>query len=108
MIAARFISRGGSLCGFVISGHDGSRPAGESILCAAVSSAALLTANTLTEIFGCAAETDEADGYLSVQVTDRQETASRLIAGLRLHLTELHKQYPAQIRVETTEVSQSC
>lgn len=108
MIAARFISRSGSLCGFVISGHDGGRPSGESILCAAVSSAALLTANTLTEILGCPAETDEADGYLSVQITGKRETASPLIAGLRLHLTELHKQYPTQIRVETTEVSQSC
>ena len=108
MITARVFTRGGTLCGFVICGHDDDRPSGESVLCAAGSSAALLTANTLTEIYGCPAEAEEADGFLSVQITGKRELGSPLVAGLRLHLTELHKQYPAQIRVETTEVSQSC
>jgi len=104
MTTARFLSKQGVLCGFILSGHAGDKPAGESIVCAAVSSAALMTANTITEICGCKADVEEADGFLSIRILGRLEQATPLLLGLRLHLTELQTQYPKHIQVETTEV----
>ena len=104
MITATFLSQKDTLCGFILNGHAGDRPAGESIVCAAVSSAALLAANTITEFCGCAATTEDADGFLSVRVTDGIERAVPTLLGLQLHLKELQAQYPKHIQVETTEV----
>ena len=99
MTAAMFLSKNGTLCGFILNGHAGKR-----VLCAAVSSAALLTANTITEICGCEAAIEEADGFLSLRVLDEMEKAAPHLLGLRLHLTQLREQYPKHIQVETTEV----
>ena len=104
MTAAKFLSKNGVLCGFILNGHADDKPAGESVLCAAVSSAALLTANTITEICGCEAAIEEADGFLSLRVLDEIEKAVPHLLGLRLHLAQLQEQYPKHIQVETTEV----
>ena len=51
MICAEFFTRpDGDLVGFRISGHSGCGEEGNDIVCAAVSSAAYMTANTVTEI----------------------------------------------------------
>ena len=51
MIFVRFLSEAsGNLVGFVMEGHAGYADPGEDIVCAAVSSVAYMTANTITEI----------------------------------------------------------
>ena len=51
MIRADFFANAdGALLGFSVLGHSGLAQEGEDILCAAVSSAAYMTANTVLEI----------------------------------------------------------
>ena len=83
MISIEFYSGINGLCGFEATGHSMSADSGEDIICAFVSSACLMAANTVTEIIGldCDAQSDD------------------VLKGLRLHLTELSKQYPENIKV---------
>jgi uncharacterized protein YsxB (DUF464 family) len=103
MISAKLLTRNGTLCGFDISGHSGSAARGSDIVCAAVSSAAYMAANTLTEVCGCHAEIYEADGALRVTVSD-PEQAQIVLKGLEIHLQGLVAQYPKFIKIQLTEV----
>ncbi len=104
MIRATILTRGDCLCGFEIQGHAGQAEQGRDIVCAAVSSAAYLTANTLTEVCGCRATVQESEGRLSVRISSEQETAQIPLQGLRLHLEGLTAQYPQYIQLQQTEV----
>ena len=92
--------------GFAINGHDDPDDSGISLLCAAVSSAAYLTANTVTDI--CGAEPlvlETADGLMTLRLrqTDAKACAN-LLEGLKLHLTSLAEEYETLITVKITEV----
>ncbi len=101
MIKAKFSIRGAD-ASFTVSGHSESAEAGKDIVCAAVSSAALMAANTVTEILGVAASEEMHDGYLNVSFVN-SEAAADIVRGLRLHLEQLSLQYPQFVKV-TTEV----
>ena len=104
MVRAVFWHRGGRLCGFDIAGHAGGET-GRDIVCAAVSSAAYLTANTLTDVCGCAADVVEEDGHLSVRLSEADAKRGEImLRGLFLHMKQLRDQYPKQIDVNDTEV----
>ena len=75
MITATFLSQKDTLCGFILNGHAGDRPAGESIVCAAVSSAALLAANTIT------ANNIAAGAITTVKLDAGAVTAAKIDAG---------------------------
>lgn len=79
--------------GFEISGHAGGS-AGTDIVCAAVSSAVYMAANTVTEIIKVHADISEQDGHLKFSVGEENDSAAAVLDGLKLHLTELSKQYP--------------
>ncbi|HIZ20951.1 MAG TPA: ribosomal-processing cysteine protease Prp [Firmicutes bacterium] len=105
MTRSNFQRRHGILTGFTLSGHSGAGEQGQDIVCAAVSSAAYMTANTLTEIFRFAAEVSVQDGRMTVTLPEKQAAQCReLMEGFLLHLTELQKQYPENIQVSITEV----
>ena len=88
-----------------MSGHTGVR--GESIVCAAVSSACYMAANTITEILCIDADISVSDGYMSVIVSgDGIQKAAAILAGLRLHMEQLAQQYPNQIKIKFSEVHQ--
>lgn len=96
--------RQGQLTGFSLSGHADAAPAGEDIVCAAVSSAAYMTANTLTEILRLPAEISVGEGSMEVSLTGDAATAQALLSGFRLHIQALQDQYPACISAaDTTE-----
>ena len=84
--------------GFEISGHAGGST---DIVCAAVSSAVYMAANTVTEIIKVHADISEQDGYLKFFVGEENDSAAAVLDGLKLHLTELSKQYPKKIKVIT-------
>jgi len=95
----------GEPAGFMVSGHTGT--SGRSIVCAAVSSACYMAANTITEILCAHAEVSERDGYMSVIVADDDiPKAKTILAGLGLHLRQLAEQYPTQIKIKLSEVHQ--
>ena len=101
MIRASFRIRSDSAL-FTVKGHAGMAEAGNDIVCAAVSSAAYMAANTVTEILGVQAQAEVKDGYLRFSFSG-SEAASDVVRGLKLHLEELSSQYPDRIKV-TTEV----
>ena len=96
----RFPQEGGA--SFHIKGHAGFADEGEDIVCAAVSSAAYMAANTVTEILGVNAGAAAKDGDMEFSVTGSKEAAN-IVKGLRLHLTELAAQYPDFIQITTEE-----
>ena len=105
MICAALLKRNGTLCGFDVNGHSGSAACGQDIVCAAVSSAVYMAANTLTEVCGCHADIHQADGALRLTVAKADtDKAQQLLQGLQLHLNELAAQYPQFIQIQQTEV----
>jgi len=95
MIRAEFfIDHSGMLTGFHINGHAGLAEKGEDVLCAFVSSAAYMTANTITEIIGADADAEADDGDMFLTVREKIIECQTILNGLRLHLEETEKQYP--------------
>lgn len=95
----------GELLGFRITGHSGLAENGSDILCAAVSSAAYLVANAITDVVCVPAEISVSEGDLSLRIEERSVFLCRsLLQGLQLHLTGLMEQYPENVRINYTEV----
>lgn len=106
MIEAGFLTRrDGRLMGFRISGHAGGQ-AGTDIVCAAVSSAAYLVANTVTEVLGASPlELRAGEGDMLLRLRPEDEPLCRaLLEGLRLHLEGLGEQYPEDIRTDCISI----
>ena len=99
MIKARFFTEGNEICGYEISGHSGSAEAGQDIICAFVSSAAYMAANTLSEIVGSTIEAEVSDGFMKIKVVSDLSEAQQILEGLRLHLGSLAGDYPDNIKV---------
>jgi uncharacterized protein YsxB (DUF464 family) len=105
MIRAEFFVRKGLLAGFCISGHAGISEAGTDILCAAVSSAAYMTANTITDVIGAKANVSAEDGKMYLMLSAKDAAACGvLLKGFRMHLLSLKEQYPENITLTDTEV----
>lgn len=99
MINIEFYSGINGLCGFKAVGHAMSGESGEDILCAFVSSACLMAANTVTEIIGLDCDAQSDDGYLKLMILENSARAQDILNGLKLHLTQLSKDYPKNIKV---------
>lgn len=92
--------------GFHITGHSDMNPEGPEVLCAAVSSAAYMTANTVTDVIGLKPILLNKDGnmYLKVKTEQEAERCRVLFDGLRLHLSEIAQDYPKYLKVKYSEV----
>ena len=99
MIKVRFLIGNKQLQGFEISGHAGYAESGKDIICAFVSSAAYMTANTITDVIRADADAVAGDGTMCVKLNQSNEQAQAVLRGLELHLTELSKQYPENIKI---------
>ena len=105
MTRATLLRHRNTWCGFVLEGHSDRLPAGESVVCAAVSSAAYLVANTVTDVCGCRADTLVQDGYLSLRVNVADSSLCQpILEGFYRHLQGLQEQYPKKIQLDLTEV----
>ena len=108
MIRAEFSVSEQSVRGFRISGHARLAPAGSDVLCAAVSAMALLTLNTLKEVFGAQFDMKEREGFLSMTLTGvpegKKKAVDGVLLGLLLQLTDLRDQYPDNLSVTTKEM----
>lgn len=87
--------------GFHMEGHAGWGQEGTDIVCAAVSSAAYLVVNTVTEILAVTPLSLRVDeGELFFRLGAKDESVCRtLLLGLKLHLEQLEEQYPEHIQV---------
>jgi hypothetical protein len=104
MIKADFILNEGVFSGFEISGHSGYDDYGKDIVCAAVSSAAYMTANSVTDVLKINADVSAEDGYMKFVLLENDETAEKFIKGLYIHIKNLAEQYPDFITITLTEV----
>ncbi|MCR5817462.1 MAG: ribosomal-processing cysteine protease Prp [Ruminococcus sp.] len=101
MIKADFYrSRENKLLGFHISGHAGLAEEGEDVACAAVSSAVMMTCNTVTDVFKINAKVnvDENDILLKL-VDDPEGNGDRLLLGLMLQLDLIGQEYPSAVKI---------
>ncbi len=99
MIRVKFLIGNKQLTGFEIKGHAMFAESGSDVVCAAVSSAAFMAANTITEIIGAKADASAEDGLMRVSLNQSDEQTETVLRGLELHLTELSKQYPENIKI---------
>ncbi len=95
----------GELLGFQMTGHSGIAEEGSDILCAAVSSAAYLVANAITDVVQVRADLSVSEGSMFLRIPERSVFLCRtLLQGLRLHFMGLEEQYSENIRINYTEV----
>lgn len=108
MISVKFFSAsdsGAELAGFQVSGHTGVY--GQSVVCAAVSSACYMAANTVTDVLAIDADVSVCDGLMRLFVNGKDICKAQVILqGLKLHLEQLADQYPNKIRIQNSEVQQ--
>ncbi len=105
MITVTFFKSGNVLIGFEVSGHSDYSEEGSDIVCAAVSSAAYMAANTITDVQHICADVTEDDGFMSLRLSESDaEKARNVILGLKLHLNALAEQYNKYIKVKNSEV----
>lgn len=99
MIRVRLLIGNDRLKGFEIEGHAGFAVSGKDIVCASVSSAAYMTANTITEIIGANASASDGEASMKLLLNEENEAASIVLKGFELHVTQLSKQYPKNIKI---------
>ncbi|HZJ77469.1 MAG TPA: ribosomal-processing cysteine protease Prp [Clostridia bacterium] len=101
MINVTFFVKDGLIYGFELKGHSGYAPLGRDIVCAAVSSAAEMTSNTITQILGIKADVTESDnGYLKLTVPKEfVKSVESLLKGFRLHIKCISQEYPSNVKL---------
>ena len=100
MIKAVFYSENSRLCGFSLTGHAGYGTAGNDVACAAVSSAAELTCNTITEFFGDDADVSVSENTLTLRLKNESgEYSRRLIESFKTHLGFISEEFPRSIQI---------
>ncbi|MBQ1187037.1 MAG: ribosomal-processing cysteine protease Prp [Clostridia bacterium] len=89
--------------GFSVKGHCSANVNDEAgrLVCAAVSSAVYLTANTITEVVGDKADITEKDGEMTVRVSSVSEHTKTVLQGFKIHILQLSEQYPNCIKVNS-------
>lgn len=101
-----FITDKGKLLGFEIYGHAQRNEIGKDIVCAAISSAAYMTANTISDVIKVDADISVFDfGSMSLKINENQSNSCQdILLGFKLHMIALEEQYPENIIVNYTEV----
>ncbi len=100
MTKATFYFENESIIGFLLVGHTADYDTEEGrIICSAISSAAYMAANTVTEIIGNKADIDVSDGKMSLKLAKPYQSSQDVLQGLKLHLEGLAEQYHDYIAV---------
>ena len=105
MITVEFLGAD-PIYGYHITGHSDMNPEGPEIVCAGVSSAAYMAANTVTDVLGCSPMLEVSDGdmYLKLQTESEAVRCRDILSGFRLHMRSLAEQYPKYIKLTYSEV----
>lgn len=101
MTGVKFLTNGKILYGFEIGGHsslDCDDEVGK-IVCSAVSSAAYMAANTVTEIIGDKADIEVDEAKMVFVCKEPSDATVKVLLGLKLHLSELANQYSNNIKI---------
>lgn len=107
MINVNFLTtEQGLLVGFDIHGHAGYDEHGHDVICAAVSSAAFLAVNTISDVIKVPVDASVNDfGAMYLKINENNASlCNDILLGLKLHLINLEEQYPQNITVNYVEV----
>ena len=100
-----FVDKTGDLVGFNLNGHSGYSEQGSDIVCAAVSSAAYMAANTILEVLHINADVIVNDAFMRLRVLPDEAKACRdILEGFKLHMCSLEEQYSDYLTVNYLEV----
>ena len=106
MTTVVFRMEGDRITGFEARGHSGYGPAGEDIVCAAVTSAVRLVECTINDVLGLSASVKvrEQDAHISLRLPGgldevTESTCQSLMTGLMVYFAQLHDEYPDNIEV---------
>jgi len=101
-----FVLPDGGINGFQIEGHANYAEAGMDIICSAVSSAAFMALNTVTDVLHVTPFTLRAEeGFILLRVENRDISVCKdIFEGLKIHLQNLEEQYKDYICVRYMEV----
>ena len=97
-----FVLDDGNIKGFDISGHSGYDESGKDIVCAAVSSAAYMAANTIADVIGAEVDVtvENDEGHMRFLVHDKYlSDCGYILKGFKNHLLMLEEMYPENIKV---------
>lgn len=99
----------GGICGFKIEGHAEYEEYGKDIVCAAVSSAAYMTVNTITDILNVGADIKiNENGFMYLEVPLKDVSICKdILKGFKSHLLLLEENYPNNIRISYEEVKRN-
>ncbi len=108
MIKVNFLSEGsGRLEAVDVLGHSGYAEEGSDIVCAAVSSAVMLTHALLYDVKKIPVETvvEDEGAHIRIVLPEKEiANGEEALLALKMHLRELEEDYPEFIKVELTEV----
>ena len=104
MIKANFIFDENVLKTIEISGHAEFDESGKDIVCAAVSTAIIVTANAINLVgFNDHIEYVIEEGYFKLDVLKENKILDKLLINLDYTLHDLEKQYPKYIKYQKEE-----
>lgn len=106
MITAKFYKDAQErLLGFHVSGHAGFADHGSDIACASVSSAVMMAANTITEVFKIDAKVKVSENEILLKLlADKDDNGDKLLLGLLMQLEMLTYEFPGCIKIENKTV----
>ena len=109
MIEVTFTSEGSRITGFEVKGHSGLAPAGEDILCAAVTSAVRLAECAVNDVLGLEASVKVREDSVSLRLPgglsqSNESTCQTLLTALMVYCVQLHEEYPENIIILDMEV----
>ena len=110
MIEIDFFENNKSIFGFSVSGHAQFSNFGEDVVCAGVSSAVMMTINTITEILNVAALVELKENLISINTQGAALDAFKfkqlqvIYDGFHLHMKALSEDYNDNITIKYVEV----
>jgi len=106
MITAEFFTREDEIIGFKVYGHADYADIGEDIVCSGVSSAVMLSVNTITDNFGIAADVTAIENEISLTLPSgvKDKNAKLIIEALRTHLGIISQEFDGTISILNLEV----
>lgn len=94
------------LKGFTVKGHAGLADFGHDVCCASVSSAVMMAANTVTEVFKIKAKVAVNENEIMLKLGDNaDENGDKVLLGLLIHIYNLCDEFPGGIIVKVHDAA---
>ena len=104
MTRIEFFSQDDWISGFCGQGHSGYAEEGSDIVCATVTTAISIAANTITDVLGVRAKLKVKDDEAQITLTlpasyEQEEAVQAVLQGMMLTLMSWRDQYPENLEV---------